>query len=151
MIRPDINLKCNISEVILDEMGMLNFLLLLLIIRFTVGYLIWGYLIIYVAVVVVGIAIIFIRIFIGDKLFLQIFMRCIPVILVIIVKVLVNKIATNYAFMDKKLKVLALINFRAFNVFLYFNFYFDCFMGIISAVIRLILSLVISIFMMPSW
>lgn len=115
-----------------------------------VGYLIWGYFIIYFTGVIVGIVIIIIRLFIGDAMFGQILLRLVPAITVVVVKMLINKIATNYWFLDRKSKILALNNFRAFNVFLYFNFYFDCFMGLISAVIRLIQSMIIAIFMMPS-
>lgn len=115
-----------------------------------VGYLIWGYFIIYFTGVLIGIVILALRLFIGDAIFWQILLRLVPVISVLMVKMVINKIATNYWFLYRKSKLLALNNFRAFNVFLYFNFYFDCFMGIISAVIRLILSVVIAIFMMPS-
>lgn len=116
-----------------------------------VGYLVWGYFIIYVTGVLIGIIIIGLRLFVGDKVFGQILLKAIPIICVIIVKVVINKIATNYAFLYRESKILALNNFRAFNVFLYFNFYFDCFMGVISAIIRLVKSLVLAILMMPSY
>lgn len=115
-----------------------------------VGYLIWGYVILYVAIVILGVVILIIRLFIGDNLFAQLGLKLIPVVTVIIVKKIVNVIATNYVFLYRKSTILALNNFRAFNIFLYFNFYFDCFMGIISAVIRLIKSAIISVVMMSS-
>ena len=115
-----------------------------------VGYLIWGFFILYLAGYFVGVALVIMRIFIGDSIYIEILLWLLPIITVIVVKFILNKIATEYWFLFQKSKILALNNFRAFNVFLYFNFYFDCFMGIISAVIRLIQSLVIAILMMPS-
>lgn len=115
-----------------------------------VGYLIWGYFILYFTGVLIGIVILILRLFIGDAIFWQILLRLVPVISVILVKMIINKIATNYLFLCRNSKILALNNFRAFNVFLYFNFYFDCFMGIISAIIRLIQTVIIAILMMPS-
>jgi hypothetical protein len=54
--------------------------------RYLVGYLIWGYVIIYVFGVLIGVVIMVIRIFIGDALFGQIALKLVPVIVVIIVK-----------------------------------------------------------------
>jgi hypothetical protein len=51
-----------------------------------VGYLVWGYVIIYVFGVLIGVVIMVIRIFIGDALFGQIALKLVPVIVVIIVK-----------------------------------------------------------------
>ena len=76
-------------------------------------------------------------------------LKIIPIITVIIFKTIVNVIASRYAFTIRNTKMLALNNFRAFNIFLYFNFYYDCFMGIVSAVIRLIKSVLAAIFYMP--
>ena len=110
---------------------------------------IWGYLIIYVCGVIVGLAILALR-FVSDGLFGKIALKLVPVITVLLVKLIVNKVFTNYIFLYKESKILALANFRAFNVFLYFNFYFDIFMGFLSAIIRLIKAVILAIFMMPS-
>lgn len=105
--------------------------------RYTVGYLIWGYFIIYIFGVIVGVVILGLRMFVGEAIFGQFLLKLVPVICVVAVKtIFINKFLTSYVFLYRKSKILALNNFRAFNVFLYFNFYFDCFMGIISAVIR---------------
>lgn len=114
------------------------------------GYLIWGYFILYIVGVLVGIGITVIRIFAGDSFFGSLALKLVPVVVVVVIKTLINKLVAKYAFTNRKFKILTLDNYRIFNLFLYFNFYFDCFMGIISAVIRLIKSIVVSIFMMPS-
>ena len=115
-----------------------------------VGYLIWGFFILYFVGFLVGVLMVIMRIFIGESIFIKTLLWLLPIITVIVVKFILNKIATEYWFLFQKSKILALNNFRAFNVFLYFNFYFDCFMGIISAIVRLMKSLFIAILMMPS-
>ena len=118
--------------------------------RYLVGYLLWGYFLIYLFLFIIGAVILLIRIFIGDKFFTDVLLKMVKVIVTIVIKKIVNIIATRFVFLDRKTNILALDNFRAFNIFLYFNFYFDCFLGVISAVIRLIKALVLSLLMMPS-
>ena len=108
-----------------------------------------GYFILYAFWTIIGIIIMGIRMFIGDSTFGQIALKLVPVFTVVIFKAAVNLIASRFAFTLRHTKMLALNNFRAFNIFLYFNFYYDCFMGIISAVIRLIKSVLAAIFYMP--
>jgi hypothetical protein len=76
-------------------------------------------------------------------------LKMVPVISVITVKFIFNFIMTRFVFLRRGTKILALDNFRAFNVFLYFNFFFDYFMGILSAITRLLKAVVFSIIMMP--
>ena len=110
---------------------------------------VWGYIIMYVVLVIIGFVILLLRIFAGDQFFASLALRLVPVVTVIIVKMIINYIFTRFIFLYRDSNVLALKNFRAFNVFLYFNFYFDCFMGVISAIIRLVKSAVIALIMMP--
>lgn len=116
---------------------------------YVVGYMVWGYIIMYVVLVIIGFVILLLRIFAGDQFFASLALRLVPVVTVIIVKMIINYIFTRFIFLYRDSNVLALKNFRAFNVFLYFNFYFDCFMGVISAIIRLVKSAVIALIMMP--
>jgi hypothetical protein len=111
--------------------------------------LVWGFLIIYLFGVIVGVVIVILRVFVGDALFGQLLLKAVPAITVVIFKQLLNIVTTQFVFLYRGSKLLALNNFRAFNVFLYFNFYFDCFMGVISAIIRLVQAMLISVFMMP--
>jgi hypothetical protein len=115
-----------------------------------VGYLIWGFFIDYIAGVLLAIVIVLLRIFVSFQLFLAIFLALIPAFTVLIFKQVVNFAASRFLFLNRESQLLALKNFRAFNIFLYFNFYLDCFMGLISAVIRLVQAVAISVFMMPS-
>ena len=115
------------------------------------GYLIWGYLIIYIFIVAVGLVILSIRVFFPSTFWLNILKKPItPTIIAIVIKQIINKIASQLVFLNRNSKILAIDNFRAFNVFLYFNFFFDCFMGAVSAIIRLIKAVFIAILMLPS-
>ena len=88
--------------------------------------------------------------FVGDNFFRDLALKVVPAITVLVFKKIVNLIATKFVFLYKGSKILALDNFRAFNIFLYFNFFYDIFMGYISAVIRLIKAVAAGVFMMPS-
>jgi hypothetical protein len=88
--------------------------------------------------------------FTADKIFGQILLKAVPVICVIVMKQFITRIASRVIFLNRKSTILAIDNFRAFNIFLYFNFFFDCFMGVVSAIIRLVKSVVLNIVMMPS-
>jgi len=88
--------------------------------------------------------------FVGDNFFRDLALKIVPAVTVVVFKKIVNVISTKFVFLNKGSKILALDNFRAFNIFLYFNFFYDIFMGYISAVIRLIKAVVAGLFMMPS-
>ena len=104
----------------------------------------------YSALVLLGLSILFLRVTIGDSIFSDMALKIVSVVCVLVVKKIINMTASQVIFLNRKSNILALNNFRAFNIFLYFNFYFDCFMGLVSAVIRLVQSIAASLFMMPS-
>ena len=118
--------------------------------RYVTGYLVWGYFIIYIFMLAIGVVILLMRIFLPANFWLNLLVQLIPVFVVILIKFIVQLSFTQFIFLNRSSKILAINNFRAFNVFLYFNFFFDCFMGAISAVIRLVKALLIAIFMLPS-
>jgi len=105
--------------------------------------------IIYILFLVVGLVILAIRL-IRSFSSLDLFLKTVPVLTVILLKMIINKIASQFIFLNRNSKILALDNFRAYNVFLYFNFFFDSFMGFFSAIIRLIKAVIIAILMLPS-
>ena len=61
-----------------------------------------------------------------------------------------TSIFAKYIFLQRDSKILALNNFRSFNVFTYFYFYHDCLMGYFSAILRIVSTVIASILMMPS-
>ena len=118
--------------------------------RYMTGYLIWGYFIIYIFILLIGLVILAIRLFFPAKIWYDIFMFLVPIVTAIVIKQIINNVASRIIFLQRNTNILAINNFRAFNVFLYFNYFFDCFMGIVSAFIRLGQSVLIAIFMLPS-
>lgn len=119
-------------------------------ISYVVGYLIFGYVLIYTIAVIIGAIIMGIRMFGGDELFYKIFLFAIPPITVLIVTQLINIFITKRVFIILDSKILAIDNFRAFNIYLYFYFYYDVFMGFLSSIIRLLKALAANVLMMPS-
>jgi hypothetical protein len=114
------------------------------------GFLIWGYMILYFSLFLFGLMILGIRIFLRSTIWADMFLRLLPIIIALIITQTMSQIAARFIFLNRKSKLLALDNFRAFNVFSYFYFFFDCFMGWIVAILRLALAVVIALFMMPS-
>jgi hypothetical protein len=113
------------------------------------GYVIWGFIIQYVSFVLLGIIIIIVKSSFGDYAFLHTFLKLLPILLVAIFKRVIYQITTR-VFLQKNTKILALDNFRAFNILLFFIFFFDCFiLGIIEALIRLVKVVIFSILYMP--
>ena len=76
--------------------------------------------------------------------------KIIPIIVFLLVKVTINRIASTHVFLSHKTGVLALDNFRAFNIFLFFNFFLDAFRGAFSAIYRLIKTIIAGFILMPS-
>jgi hypothetical protein len=111
------------------------------------AYLIWGFVIqfIFILLLMVIIVIIFALIREPINLLNSGLMLLVP----IIVKKIIEFFAAEIIFINKTSRILAINNFRAYNVFLYFNFFYDCFMGFISALLRIFIALLASIFYMP--
>jgi hypothetical protein len=115
---------------------------------YLVGFLIWGYVILYVVLVLIGFAIFFIVVFIDLNLIIDFFLKyIIQILAVFLIKFGLRKII-QHSFIISKSKVLAVKNFRAYNVMMYFIFFFNLFFGILNAFTRLIKGLLASALMM---
>ncbi|CAF3687740.1 unnamed protein product [Adineta steineri] len=66
----------------------------------------------------------------------------IPSILLVLFKMYLNKVLTQFVFLQHYGDVLALNNRRFYMIFLYFNFFLDAFLGFVSSIVRLIKSLI---------
>ncbi len=112
------------------------------------GYLAYGFLIQYFALFVFGLFISLLRIIFGDAIILEYATRIfIPVLVIIVFHKTVAFFGSRMLFMKRG--ELAINNFRAFNLFLHFKLFFDCFTGVLSAVWRIFFAFIASIFMMP--
>ena len=105
---------------------------------------------IYCSCLALGLGFTFMKYYMSGGIFGTIALKALPIVTVIFAKKIVNKYTAKYAFLNRESKLLALNNFRAFNVFLFFNFFFDCFMGFINAILRLFKATFFAIIMMPS-
>ena len=116
-----------------------------------VGYTLWGFVTIYLFCTFVGFVILIVKIFFnelfGEESNLW---GLLSIVGAIFLKIAENFIAAKHIFTLRNSKKLALDNFRAFNVFIFFNLFFDCFMGFLNAMLRVVLAVLASIFFMPS-
>jgi hypothetical protein len=83
-----------------------------------------------------------------SKILMRSIKYVIPFILVLLIEIIRDKIIKK-VFLVPNTRILALDNFKIYNISLFISFIFDCFMGFVSAIFRMIKSSLISIIMMP--
>lgn len=113
---------------------------------FLVGYLLNGYIFIFIFIFLVQIVVYILVQLLSWIKIKQFFVQSIPFISVFAIKFMFNLICSKYLFLQQRGKVLALDNFRAYSIFIYITFFFDCFIGTMNALIRLFVGLLGSIF-----
>lgn len=116
---------------------------------FLVGYLIWGFLFIFAFLFAIAVLFVLMDQIITGQQVLDAFLFILPFLLIFIIKFIGNLIFSRFVFLQEYGKLLALNNSRLYIFYLYFVFFFDCFFGVVSAIIRIIKSLIASIFFMP--
>jgi hypothetical protein len=107
---------------------------------YLIGYVFWGYVLIasFVAIITILIAIMITYGMVG--LFESILKIAIPPIIFAIFQSYLNKILGQYVFLQQGGEVLSIKHRRIIMLFLYFNFFLDAFLGIISSIIRILKS-----------
>ena len=92
----------------------------------------------------------FIRLWIryDARWFQHILALCLPIVLVYILKHILISLLAEFVFLQNFARTPSLNNRRIFFIFNYFNFFFDCFLGILSCVIRVSKSLLASLVFM---
>ena len=73
----------------------------------------------------------------GSKILESVLISVIPVILLVLFKMYLNRLIGQYVFLQHKINVLSLNNRRVFMIFLYFNIFLDAFLGLVAALIRI--------------
>jgi hypothetical protein len=116
---------------------------------FLVGFLINGFVFIFAFLFALFIALYIVIEFNFWHYIGEFLIKCISVVVVIGVKTVFNFLMSKFVFLQEKGKLLALNNFRMFSIFMYLMFFFDSIVGVISAVVRLILGILGSIFFLP--
>lgn len=76
------------------------------------------------------------------SLFSRLSLKLLPVITPLIVKRLVNTLLSRFYFTNRKTNLLALNNFREYNIYLFLNFYFSYLLGLLSVLVKLSKSII---------
>jgi len=107
-----------------------------------IGYLIWGFILTATFVSIICICIEAFIVYGSVRLIEKILKTIIPSILFVFFKQYLNKLLTQYCFLQHHGEVLSLNNRRILMIFIYFNFFLDAFLGFISSIFRLIKSVI---------
>ncbi|CAF1239994.1 unnamed protein product [Adineta ricciae] len=107
-----------------------------------IGFLVWGSAIIAVFSTIIS-ALIATLITIDSAMFMETIITAVtPGLLIFLFKKYLNLFLAQYVFLQDFGDVLALDNRRYLMIFLYFNFFLDAFLGLVSSILRLIISVV---------
>ena len=80
--------------------------------------------------------------------FQHILALCLPIILIYLLKHILVSLLSEFVFLQNFGRTSSLNNRKIYFIFNYFNFFFDCFLGILSCVIRLLKAFLASIVFM---
>ena len=116
---------------------------------FVVGYLIWGFVLLFYTLLVISIIIILAINFLPLKTFKDIILTLVPIITVLIVKKIIDILMGRFVFLQDYGKTLGIDNYGLFTIYSYVIFFLDSFMGSLSAIIRIIKSVIASLIYMP--
>ena len=76
-------------------------------------------------------------------------LKLLPVFITLLLKKIFNLVAAKFFFLQERGALLALDNFRFYSIFVYTMFFFDCVIGGISALVRLVFGLIGGLLFMP--
>ncbi|CAF2035268.1 unnamed protein product [Rotaria magnacalcarata] len=111
------------------------------------GYTAWGFIIFYkVSFVFCLLLRLWIRY--DPRWFQHILALCLPIVLVYLLKHILVSLLSEFVFLQNFGRTPSLNNRRIYFIFNYFNFFFDCFLGILSCYIRVSKSLLASLLFM---
>ncbi|UJR38048.1 hypothetical protein I4U23_030730 [Adineta vaga] len=107
-----------------------------------IGFLVWGFAIIAIFSTIISAFVGALFIFDKVKIMELIITSVTPPLLLFLFKKYLNLFLAQYVFLQDFGDVLAMDNRRFLMIFLYFNFYLDAFLGLISSIFRLIFSVI---------
>ncbi|CAF4254062.1 unnamed protein product [Rotaria sp. Silwood2] len=111
------------------------------------GYTAWGFIIFYkISFIICFLFRLWIRY--DSRWFQHILALCLPIILIYLLKHILMSLLSEFVFLQNFGRTPSLNNRRIYFIFNYFNFFFDCFLGILSCVIRVSKSLLASLLFM---
>ncbi|CAF3629777.1 unnamed protein product [Adineta steineri] len=99
------------------------------------GYTAWGFIIFYkISFIICLLLRLWIRY--DSRWFQHILALCLPIVLIYLLKHILISLLSEFVFLQNFGRTPSLNNRRIFFIFNYFNFFFDCFLGILSCLIR---------------
>ncbi|UJR17722.1 hypothetical protein I4U23_004620 [Adineta vaga] len=107
---------------------------------YLIAYVLWAYILIAVFTMIVGTVINVVIIYGMIRSVESVVKIIIPPILFAIFQTYMNKIVGQYIFLQQAGEVLSINHRRILMIFLYFNFFLDAFLGLISSIMRVIKS-----------
>ncbi|UJR09713.1 hypothetical protein I4U23_013942 [Adineta vaga] len=111
------------------------------------GYTAWGFIIFYkISFVICLILRLWIRY--DTRWFQNMLALCLPIVLIYILKHILISLLSEFVFLQNFGRTPSLNNRRIYFIFNYFNFFFDCFLGILSCFIRVSKSVLASFLFM---
>jgi len=108
---------------------------------FLVGFLINGFIFIFGFFFIICLIIYYVAQYATGQQILDTFLKILPIIVIFIVKFIFNYVCSRFIFLQDKAEYLALDNYRAYSIFLYVTFFFDCFVGVIAAFVRFVIGI----------
>lgn len=99
---------------------------------YNVGYLVYGYIIIYIFLLLLGLLASLIYLFNGAIIIKDILLYILPYLIVLVIIKFISITASSFLFVHSNSNTLAIDNFRLFNVYIYFNFFFEWFFKCIN-------------------
>lgn len=118
-----------------------------------VTYTCWGYLLLFLVFTVISFQIATLVAFSGSSVALLFLIVICPFLVTLLCMKLLNRLlnslAANFCFLQRKSKMMALKNMKLYGLFLYFKFFYDCFTGIAFCLLRMLRSLLLCLLFMP--
>ncbi|CAF1333517.1 unnamed protein product [Adineta steineri] len=114
---------------------------------YCIAYLIFGYIIIgnLVFFILIALRILFKHVFLIE----EIAKVLIPILVIYLMKFIIQWFLSRTFFLQKHGKIMVLKNLRVYFVFTYFNFFFDCFLGLISCAFRILKAWIVTFVFLP--
>jgi hypothetical protein len=120
---------------------------------YAVTYTCWGYIILLILLTFFSFQIATLIYFGSGNIALFVLVILIPFTISVLIIKLINRficsLAAKFCFLQKRSRVLALKNLKLYSLFIYFKFFYDCFAGLAFCMIRMIISIILSIVFLP--
>ncbi|CAF3457099.1 unnamed protein product [Rotaria sp. Silwood1] len=109
---------------------------------YLISYVLWCYILVAFFVMIIGVMIDIIITYGMVRFIEAILKKIIPLLLFAIFQIYMNKILAQYIFLQQGGDILSINHRSIMMIFLYFNFFLDAFLGLISSIIRVLTNMI---------